>query len=340
MSNVLQRGIEAHQRGDIAAAERLYRQTIGVAKHNLAILHEQQGDYAQAIAFYREALEADPARDESAASLSLTLLREGRYAEAWPLHERRRRLKRLGLPQIKAEWPEWTGQEIAGKRLAVIGEQGLGDQIMFARFVAPLRARGAEVRLVCAAELVSLLGGQTQISRKDFDFWTYALSLPLRLGVTLETLPPPTPMPLRWRGGGGVGVMATGNPKFLKHAQRTPPEAVQAELLALGRDLRPEATGARDFLGTAKIVAGLDLVVTIDTSMAHLAASLGAPTWILLPAVDSDWRWLRGRTDSPWYPSARLFRQPSPGDWAGALAAVKAAITLASSAKASSATSR
>lgn len=326
MSNVLQRGIEAHQRGELAAAAALYRQSIGVAKHNLAVLCEAQGDYEQAIALYREALEADPARDESAATLALTLLREGRYAEAWPLHERRRRLKRLNIPQLKPEWPEWAGEDIAGKRLAVIGEQGLGDQIMFARFLEPLRARGAQVRFICAPELVTLFDGQTQLSRRDFDYWTYALSLPLRLGTTLETLPPPAPLPVRWRGGGGIGVMVTGNPKFLKHAQRTPPPAVQAELLALGRDLRPEATGARDFRDSAEIVAGLDLVITIDTSMAHLAGSLGAPTWILLPTLDSDWRWLRGRADSPWYPSARLFRQPSPGDWAGALAGVKAAM--------------
>lgn len=328
MSNVLQRGIEAHQRGDLAAAESLYRQTVGVAKHNLAVLREQQGEYEQAITFYREALDADPNRDESAASLALTLLREGRYAEAWPLHERRRRLKRLNLPQLKPDWPEWTGEDLAGKRLAVLGEQGLGDQIMFARFIEPLRARGAEVRLVCSGELTRLLDGHTTLNRNDFDLWTYALSLPLRLGVTLETLPPPVRPPVRWRGGGGVGVMATGNPKFAKHAQRTPPEAVQAELLSLGRDLRPEATGAKDFLETAEIIAGLDLVVTIDTAVAHVAGSLGAPTWVLLPATDSDWRWLHGRTDSPWYPSARLFRQPSPGDWAGALAAVKAALTF------------
>ena len=324
MSNVLQRGIEAHQRGDLAAAAALYRQSIGVAKHNLAVLSEAQGDYEQAIALYREALEADPARDESAATLALTLLREGRYAEAWPLHERRRRLKRLNIPQLKPEWPEWRGEDLAGKRLAVIGEQGLGDQIMFARFLEPLRARGAQVRFICAPELVTLFDGHTKLGRNDFDYWTYALSLPGRLGITLETLPPPAPLPVTWRGGGGIGVMATGNPKFLKHAHRTPPE--EAELLALGRDLRPEATGARDFRDTAEIVAGLDLVVTIDTSMAHLAGSLGAPTWILLPALDSDWRWLRGRSDSPWYPSARLFRQPTPGDWAGALAAVKAAL--------------
>lgn len=326
MNNVLQLGIDAHRRGDLAAAAKLYYQTIAAAKHNLGYLHAQQGDYDQAITLFREALDADPAEDNTANSLSLALLREGRYAEAWPLHERRRRLSTVKIPHVPPDWPEWTGGDIVGKRLGVVGEQGLGDQIMFARFLDPLRARCAEVRFVCSPELISLLGGQPELHRNDFDLWTYVQTLPLLLGITLETLPPPATLPVRWRGGGGVGIMVTGNPKNPKNAPRTPPEAVQAEFLTLGRDLRPEATGARDFLDTAEIVAGLDLVITIDTSMAHLAGSLGAPTWILLPAAECDWRWLRDREDSPWYPSARLFRQPSPGDWAGALAAVKAAL--------------
>lgn len=326
MSNVLQRGVEAHQRGELADARRLFEQTIGVAQHNLAVVAEQ-GDYAEATRLYRAALATDPGRDESAAALSLALLREGRYAEAWPLHEHRRALGRLKLATPKPHWPEWQGEPLAGQRLAVLGEQGFGDQIMFARFLPALRDMGAEVRLVCAAELASLLGGQTTIGRSELDLWCHLQTLPLRLGTTLETLPPPTDLPVAWRGGGGVGVMATGNPNFAKHASRTPSPDVQAAMLALGRDLRPEATGARDFLETAEIVAGLDLVITIDTAMAHLAGSLGVPTWILLPAVDTDWRWLRERIDSPWYPSARLFRQPAPGDWVGALDAVRASFS-------------
>lgn len=326
MSNVLQRGVEAHQRGDIAAAKLLFEQTIAVAQNNLAIIAEQSGDYAEAIRFYYAALATDPSRDETAGALSLTLLREGLFAEAWPLHERRRALKKLQIATPPAHWPEWTGEALAGRRLAVLGEQGFGDQIMFARFLPAVRALGAEVRLVCAAEVASLLGGQPTIGRHDLDLWCHLQTLPLRLGTTLETLPPPTVLPVARRGGDGVGVMVTGNPAFAKHAKRTPPEAVQADMLALGRDLRPEATGARDFLDTAEIVAGLDLVITIDTAVAHLAGSLGVPTWILLPAVDSDWRWLHGRTDSPWYPSVRLFRQPAQGDWDGALAAVRAAL--------------
>jgi ADP-heptose:LPS heptosyltransferase len=70
----------------------------------------------------------------------------------------------------------------------------------------------------------------------------------------------------------------------------------------------------------------MDLVITPDAMPAHLAATLGVPTWVML-RHDADWRWMDGRTDSPWYPAARLFRQRSPGDWAGVVDAIAAALT-------------
>lgn len=326
MSNVLQRAVEAYQRGDVAEARRLFEKTAGVAQHNLGVIAARAADDDEAIRRYSEALACDPTRDDSAFELSLHLLRLGRYAEAWPLHERRRMVKRLGLVTPGEGWSEWTDQDLTGKRVAVLGEQGFGDQIMFARFLPTLRTMGADVRLACSAELASLLGGAPTVGRAEVDYWCHLQSLPLRLAVTLETIPPPAALPIAWRGGGGVGVMAAGNPKYARDARRTPPQDVRDELLALGRDLSPEATGARNFLETAEIIAGLDLMITVDTAVAHLAASLGAPTWILLPALpDTDWRWLRDRTDSPWYPAARLFRQRSPGDWRDVLAQVRQA---------------
>jgi ADP-heptose:LPS heptosyltransferase len=74
------------------------------------------------------------------------------------------------------------------------------------------------------------------------------------------------------------------------------------------------ASELHDFVETASLIENLDLVITVDTAVAHLAGALGKETWILLP-YDSDWRWLIGRSDSPWYPSVRLFRQPAPRDW-------------------------
>jgi hypothetical protein len=82
-----------------------------------------------------------------------------------------------------------------------------------------------------------------------------------------------------------------------------------------------ETYDAGDMADTAAVIAGLDLLVCCDTGVAHLAGAVGAPTWLALSAV-SDWRWLVERTDSPWYPSLRLFRQPAPGDWAGVFGAM------------------
>jgi len=72
--------------------------------------------------------------------------------------------------------------------------------------------------------------------------------------------------------------------------------------------------GLEDFADTAALIANLDVVISVDTSVAHVAAALGKPTWVLIPLV-SDWRWMLGRTDSPWYPTLRLFRQQTAGDW-------------------------
>ena len=105
--------------------------------------------------------------------------------------------------------------------------------------------------------------------------------------------------------------------------QKSPPQAAppppELDLLDLTDDLA-------DLADTAAVIAGLDLVISVDTAVAHLAAALGKPTWILLPAIP-DWRWLLGRADSPWYPTARLFRQTTPGDWTGVVAAVATALT-------------
>jgi hypothetical protein len=97
------------------------------------------------------------------------------------------------------------------------------------------------------------------------------------------------------------------------------------EALDVYQNLQRHEDALADFGDTAALVEAMDLVITVDTSVAHLAGSLGKEVWILLP-VSPDWRWLLDRTDSPWYPSARLFRQPSLGDWASVLAEVQAAL--------------
>jgi hypothetical protein len=140
------------------------------------------------------------------------------------------------------------------------------------------------------------------------------LSLPLRLGPAFAA-PPPPPLAVAVGSGGGVGVMAAGSATNQNDLNRSLKGEDAIRLLGMGRNLAPEATGAASFLQTAQIIAGLDLVISVDTAVAHLAASLGKPTWILIPALGVDWRWGRRGERSPWYPAARLYRQAAPDDW-------------------------
>jgi hypothetical protein len=135
-------------------------------------------------------------------------------------------------------------------------------------------------------------------------------------------------LPIEWAGAPRLGICwrssSTENPERLA---RNLPVPMAEKLRAAGGfvSLQREDLGAFDFLDTARVIAGLDLVVTIDTAVAHLAGALGVPTWVML-AVDCDWRWMQKRFDSPWYPALRLFRQPAPGDWRSVIADVCASL--------------
>ncbi|RAK56849.1 tetratricopeptide repeat protein [Phenylobacterium deserti] len=333
----LDRAAAAHRAGDFEAAERGYRAMPNDprAMHNLAVLLATLHRHEEAETFFRRSLELNPQAGPPAFSLSMQMLARGAYAEAWPFYEGRRNQPGLFIPHVK-QLPEWKGEPLEGKRLLVVGEQGFGDQIQFARFI-PALCRQAKVTYLCSDRLVRLFAGQPfqaiageiGAPAAHADAWTLVGSLPLRLGITLGNLPPPLPLPVRWRGahGGGVGVVVRGRPTHTHDAHRSLDQVSAERVLAWGRDLAPEATGARDFLETAQIIAGLDAVVTVDTAIAHLAASIGAPTWILLARQGQDWRWLRQGPGSPWYPSARLFRQGPEGGWAAVLDEVEAQLT-------------
>jgi hypothetical protein len=115
-------------------------------------------------------------------------------------------------------------------------------------------------------------------------------------------------------------VLAALLPRWVSLQKELRPGELETVQAAGGVDL---SARLGDFQDTAGVLALLDLVITVDTSVAHLAGAMGVPTWILLPYAP-DWRWLLGREDSPWYPSVRLFRQAEPGSWDGALMRVAA----------------
>lgn len=334
MAITFEEAVAAQAAGDFATAERGYLEfpTSRNAVYNLATLYRNTGRLEEAVARYRLVVSQFPGMPNARRCLGVCLLALRRYAEAWPLYEARREEPGAVVPL--ADFPEWAGEQLAGQRIVVVPEQGLGDQLMFARYVRQLQARGADVVVACdprsLARLFECCGFATfPYWRGDqklpaADYWAIGNSLPLKLGQS-------EPAPATYIGltepsaGGGVGVVTAGNPAHYNDRNRSLGPRDAEALLALGRDLSPAATGARDFLETADIVAGLDLVITVDTSVAHLAGAMGKPCWVLLPAHGLDWRWNDG-VRSDWYPDARLFRQANPGDWAGVIASVKAAL--------------
>lgn len=319
----------AHRAGDYKRAERLYRgimRSMPVrANHALGVTLAAQGRFKAAEEAYLAAIAADPADARALYALGNLRLAEGDYAEGWRLWEERLRIDRMVRDPPRTDAPMWRGEDLTGKRILIAGEQGLGDHLMWSRFVPEIVRRAEHVIFSADRSMHALfadLGAELvrhQAEPRDgIDFWVFLTSLPARLGTTLETLPPLPPLafPAPITAGGGIGVVPAGNPDNANDRERSLFRYDAERLLALGRDLRPEATGAKDFAETAAIIAGLDLVITVETAVAHLAGSMGKPVWILIQAAGTDWRWMRDREDNPWYPSARLFRQRTPGDWA------------------------
>lgn len=286
-----------------------------------AVALQRAGDDAGAEAIWRRLLADHPGLINARDNLCLSLLAQGKYEEGFPLYDVRFERPQGRVLRPALSFPEWRGEPLDGRSILIWFEQGLGDQIMYARFARSLAGMGARVSMLVEPVLarlfrhlpVEVIEASDQVRIPPHDYWVMAGSLPGRLGVTLQGLPGEPYLPSR-EGGQGIGVMARG--RQTPDPGRSLPDAAAQALLALpgARSLAPEDTGARDLQDTAEIIAGLSLVITIDTAVAHLAGAMGKPTWLLLPYL-ADWRWLRGRTDSPWYPSMTLFRQPSPGDW-------------------------
>jgi Flp pilus assembly protein TadD len=298
----------------------------------------------------------------------------GQYDEGWALYERRLELPAMLERPAPPATPRWDGSPLAGRSILVRAEQGLGDQILFARWASALHARGAgRVVLQCAAPLVRLLRTMRGIDAviatdqpmPQHDVHADCASLPhlVRTGsdmlasmVPYLTPPAPgatscadaqaiataavataavaTPRGARVR----VGIVWAGSPlqeddrfrsmpltTLLAAVMRPDVEVVvlqqgpgRTQLDALDADTRAMLTDAApacvDLLDTARIACTCDLIISVCTSVAHLAGALALPTWLLL-ATPAEWRWGVDSTRSAFYPSMRLHRQRTAGDW-------------------------
>jgi hypothetical protein len=250
----------------------------------------------------------------------LNALRQADFAAGWPLYEARKAVLGSSVQYPVSSAPEWLGEDLQGKRLVVCAEQGFGDQIMFGRFLPLLLERGIEVEVVCHPAIGNLFwraGFSWKLFYRDkpipdCDAWAMMGSIPHLLGNIIPSRP--DFLGGNWMGGKGIGVCALGNPDHWNDAARSLPADAAESLMRIGRNIHPMATGFYEFTQTADLIIELDLVVTVDTSIAHLAGALGVPCWVLLPATGVDWRWNDGNR-SAWYPDFTLFRNKSPENW-------------------------
>lgn len=342
---LLMRADLAMKNWQLAEAEVILREAVDrwpdnlLALHNLAAALHLQGQIQAAEGLYRRVVAIDGLHQKSRYGLSQVLTLQGRHREALPFLQARYSIPETGLRKIGYVRPEWRGESLADRRIVIFPEQGLGDQIQMARFAKRLKMLGAQVTWFCHPSLYSLLkrnldaevitmAGQVRIPQQDF--WTTITDLPglLEADGDLVTSEPYLD-PSTSRAGSGVGYVTNGRSTHHNNRNRSlsPDDAdLLRKALRAGVSLAPEHTGAKDFAETAEIIADLDLVVTVDTSVAHLAGAMGKSVWILIPAIGTDARWGLQSDVTPWYPSARLFRSAPDGSWSGVIEQIADAI--------------
>jgi len=331
---------------------------------NLGNAYQDQSKFEEALGCYERALALNPAFANAHWNRSLVQLLLGDLAAGFRNYESRsnqRKVAPRSFPQ-----PQWRGEPLHGARILLHAEQGLGDSIQFVRYVPMVQAAGGTVVLDLPGRLRRIAAGLPGVAGlvdsgdplPPFDWHCPLMSLPLAFATNLDTIPAQVPyltVPaeaaraaagLNWPTEGlRVGLAWAGSPIHTRDRIRSMPlhvldplfsvEDVHFFSLQMGE---PAAQLSRskseivdlgaltgDMADTAAQIAHLDLVITVDTAIAHLAGALAKPTWILLPS-SADWRWLRDREDSPWYPTVRLYRQPKPGDWPAVVAAVRDAL--------------
>jgi tetratricopeptide (TPR) repeat protein len=348
--------------------------TVGLWYYNRGVTLQKLRRFDEAIANFDEAIALDPLHASAHWNSSLCYLIQG-DPKGWDLYEWRWKLEKGGPdPKLQPRGlPRWQGFEpIEGKRLLLTSEQGLGDTLMFSRYIPLVTAMGAKVSLALPKGLVRVLSSFQDVESiivrdkpynlKGFDAFCPLMSLPKIFGTTLDTIPsgktpylhaepaliekwrtrlaaatkndPRPRIGLMWSGRNlqslGMRSMSLAtllgvvDPNFqYVSLQKEIPEEDLALLATAG--VPHFGDEQEDFADAAAIVELCDIVITIDTSIAHLSGAMGKETWILLQH-HAEWRWLLDRNDSPWYPRARLFRQPAPDDWTTLIVDVKSAL--------------
>jgi len=369
-------GIAYKEVADWRLAERHIKSALALepnfamALYNLGNVYYEQGMLEKALESYEESLAIEPDSAVVRRSLGDAQLLSGDFSSGWANYAWRLKMDTALSAANQPDCPEWEGQALAGKRLFLLAEQGVGDQILYASMIPDLVRQGADVVLACERRLVPLfarsfpaiqaIGVEQSGSVSGFDFRSNLGNLGKWLRTTEAAFP----------SVGGYLTADPGQRKRLRDAYLERGNAVLVGIAwhssspAYGRksmkldELRPvvqmpgvtfvdfqygdttaersafsaetglellhdkEVDQLKDMDLFAAQVAAMDFVVTISNTTAHMAGALGVPTLLMLDPVPI-WYWMADRSDSPWYPSLRLFRQSSGGGWGGVVDQVR-----------------
>ena len=334
------------------------------AYNNIGGIMERIGRPVDAGMAYERAVAMAPTVPQFHANLGMNRLLRGDLTGGWAEFDYRRADRTNPASRTFDGHPLWDGGPLGGRTVLLTAEQGMGDTIQFLRYAPMVANRGGRVIVECHPPLVPLartVAGVADVvpladgvALPDFDVHCPLMTLPRVFNTRLDTIPASVPYvsadPAKVAefaaklpaDGRRVGLAWAGNPAFahdrarsIAPARLSPLAAAAVQWVSLQKSsatpppaelkLTDVTADLHDFADTAALIASLDLVVTVDTAVAHLAGAMGKPVWVLLPAVP-DWRWMLGRPDSPWYPTARLFRQTEAGDWAGVVQSVVTAL--------------
>ncbi len=309
-------------------------------------------------------LALDPADAAQRMMWGIQLLAQGDYRRGFARYAARWEIPSMVGWAAQLRGRRWRGEDLAGRTVLVVGEQGFGDDLMCLRFLPCLKKMGARIVLGLSPQLAPIgrrlacvdvfLNSGDAVPSCDYEIPMF--DLPWRLGLARPADAASAPYlqadaakAAAWRDRLGtrrvfrVGLAWAGRSSHPHDARRSLSLAALAPLFELGPcefhslQLGAAANDAAgtpvvdhqaelaSFDDTAALMANLDLVITVDSAPAHLAGALGVPVWVMLYAP-AEWRWGRSGESTPWYGSARLFRQAAIGDWARTVAEIRAAL--------------
>ena len=321
------------------------------AYSNLGALYKENKEFDRAMFYYQKALALNPEHTNAQFDIALMELSKGNYESGWSGYEYRLKMNELLAKTDVYTSPLWRGESLQNKTIILQTEQGFGDTIMFIRYAPYFRELGAKIIVRTRLELVALFRSIQEVDEiiceedplPEHDFYLPLLSCPQRFKTVLQTIPRKFPYLGSPKNGLSlerkslhVGITWSGSPTNRGHKDRYVGLKILSQLfdidhiswysLQIGEDsheiqsfnlhdtIIDKTELLTDFAQTAAFIEALDLVISVDTSVAHLSGALNKKTFVLL-SKPAEWRWMQEGETTPWYESLLLFRQEIRGDW-------------------------